>query len=355
MMKILYLIGPEFTVFSLAYPHLEYLEKKQNKVLVLSEKLNRQIDLNVCHKAIPFSRKKISFRDLSAILKIRESIISFKPRVVYLSTPKMSLLGAIACLLTKTKYVYIHRGAYYQNYNNIVKFLFKKIDQFVINNSLRTNFISESLFHYVDNQLEVNRNKIFKPKYNSSKGVDTFKFKPSLIRNSRIRIIHCGRICEDKGFYDLLELIKNFANDERIYITIIGRLEINSNQIKEFLKVISKSDNVKFIKWTDKLFHYMNNSDIHFFPSMREGFGNVAIEAASSGVVTIAKDIPGVKDAVKNFESGFLVNSGGEMIEKTQYLINNIDILDKMKTLARDFALQEFDPQKVIPEILRTR
>ena len=30
-MKIIYLIGPDFTVFSLAYPHLKYLIEQKNK------------------------------------------------------------------------------------------------------------------------------------------------------------------------------------------------------------------------------------------------------------------------------------------------------------------------------------
>ena len=227
-MKIIYLIGPNFTVFSLAYPHLKYLIDQKNQVLLLSESFNKNLDLDINHISIPFSRQKLSYKDFFAIKKINNCIKNFKPDIVYVSTPKASLLGSISCYLKKTKYVYIHRGAYYQNFNNIFQFIFKKIDQFVINNSLRTNFISKSLYNYVNENLDINKYKIFEPKFNSSKGVDTERFKPLLIKNDKIEIIYCGRICIDKGFVSLLNLINKFSNDKNVNIKIVGRLEITN-------------------------------------------------------------------------------------------------------------------------------
>jgi len=352
-MKIIYLIGPDFTVFSLAYPHLKYLIDQKNQVLLLSESFNKNLDLDVNHISIPFSRQKLSYKDFFAIKKINNCIKNFKPDIVYVSTPKASLLGSISCYLKKTKYVYIHRGAYYQNFNSIFQFFFKKIDQFVINNSLRTNFISKSLYNYVNENLDINKSKIFEPKFNSSKGVDTERFKQSLIKNDKIEIIYCGRICIDKGFIPLLNLINKFSNDKNVNIKIVGRLEITNSQINSFMSIIEKSDNIKLIDWTDRLQDFMNIADIHFFPSFREGFGNVAIEAASSGAVTIGRNIPGVQDAIKDGKSGYLLNNDLDMIEKIDYLIENPKKLQEMKLEARKFAIQNFKSSEIIPLILK--
>jgi glycosyltransferase involved in cell wall biosynthesis len=45
-------------------------------------------------------------------------------------------------------------------------------------------------------------------------------------------------------------------------------------------------------------------------PSIREGFGLNVIEANALGVPCVAYDVPGLKDSIRNGETGILVNSG---------------------------------------------
>lgn len=54
---------------------------------------------------------------------------------------------------------------------------------------------------------------------------------------------------------------------------------------------------------------YMRNADIHVFPSIdrTEAFGLVALEAASSGLPTIASNLPGVNFVVQHPKTGLLV------------------------------------------------
>jgi glycosyltransferase involved in cell wall biosynthesis len=45
-------------------------------------------------------------------------------------------------------------------------------------------------------------------------------------------------------------------------------------------------------------------------PSMMEGWGIVVIEANACGTPVIASDVPGLRDSVRNFKSGYLVPYG---------------------------------------------
>ncbi len=57
---------------------------------------------------------------------------------------------------------------------------------------------------------------------------------------------------------------------------------------------------------------YYRAADVHLFPSTKraEAFGMVALEAAASGLPTIASDLPGVRGVVLNGETGLLEPAG---------------------------------------------
>jgi glycosyltransferase involved in cell wall biosynthesis len=57
---------------------------------------------------------------------------------------------------------------------------------------------------------------------------------------------------------------------------------------------------------------YYRASDLHVFPSTdrTEAFGLVALEAAATGIPTIASDLPGVREVVRHDETGLLVAPG---------------------------------------------
>jgi len=50
---------------------------------------------------------------------------------------------------------------------------------------------------------------------------------------------------------------------------------------------------------------------IHVLPSTKEGWGISVVEAAACGTPTVAYDVVGLRDSVKNMETGLLVPFNG--------------------------------------------
>ncbi|OGY86674.1 MAG: hypothetical protein A3G01_00465 [Candidatus Kerfeldbacteria bacterium RIFCSPLOWO2_12_FULL_43_9] len=80
--------------------------------------------------------------------------------------------------------------------------------------------------------------------------------------------------------------------------------------------------------------------------SDREGFGIVALEAASCGLPVIAAGIEGIPDAIQNGKNGFLLPSGDADIW-IQRLPILVDQGQKMRSAIRAYTLAHFDWSRI--------
>ena len=65
-------------------------------------------------------------------------------------------------------------------------------------------------------------------------------------------------------------------------------------------------------------------------PGDYEGFGLVALEAASQGTLTLAANVDGIPSAVKHEENGLLINPGDTQhwVDNILHLISNESVLN---------------------------
>lgn len=74
----------------------------------------------------------------------------------------------------------------------------------------------------------------------------------------------------------------------------------------------SIAERVSFAGWHDQrdLMRMYDEHGVFLFPSFFEGFGKTFLEAMSRGLVVIASDNGGMRDVIKDGQSGFLVKTG---------------------------------------------
>ena len=191
-------------------------------------------------------------------------------------------------------------------------------------------------------------------------GVDTEKFLETHSREelekivgekleNRKIILTTGRLARHKGVDWFLENVVPRLSDDILYLVagdgekrkVIEKI-IKEKGVEHKTKMLGRvnDNNLKIL---------YNTADLYIKPNIRvdgtmEGFGIVAIEAASCRLPVIASDLEGLKDAIEDGENGFLVESqdAEQFIQKINELLSDNKFRYEFGEKARQYVVENF-------------
>lgn len=312
---------------------------------------------NVGHiKFIKLVRQPSIFIDFIALIQLFWFFLFHRFDVVIYSTPKALLLGSLASFSTfQNKRIALVRGRAYENFVGKKRIFFELLDKVCLKVSHQVIFISNELKKMYLNENLTTKNKSFVIGAGSSNGVDTIKFSPVKFEknNKLFSIVVIGRVCFDKGIEDLYKILKDI-NSENLEIKIVGRVEDDESQ-SVLNNILAEHNYVKYYSHVDSPADFFSQADLHLFLSHREGFGNVAIEAASCNTPTFCYDISGLRDSVLNNVSGkrFLFQDYQSIARAINDAKANPDRFKESYSGSRAWVLENFSQEKVWEEYLR--
>lgn len=147
-----------------------------------------------------------------------------------------------------------------------------------------------------------------------TEGLDQTLYKPIKEKNPNPHILYVGRIKRFKGVHLLIEAMRQVV--EKVpdaKLDIVGRGDPQyETELKQRVKSLKLEDAVTFHGYVseEEKVRFMQEARVLVLPSQREGFGLVVIEANACGTPVVATDVPGLRDAVVNGETGLLVSYG---------------------------------------------
>jgi phosphatidylinositol alpha-1,6-mannosyltransferase len=180
--------------------------------------------------------------------------------------------------------------------------------------------------------------------------------------DDRLVLLSVGRLARRKGVlefvrYSLPSIVEEYPT--AIFL-IIGGNPVLSLSHKEDLKALIQDDvkklgleqNVRLLGWVERreLINLYLACDIFVLPAIEvkgdvEGFGIVLIEANAAGKPVVSTRVGGILDAVKDGESGVLVEAGA-WDELTNVIINLLadeTLRQSIGHLGRERARTQFD------------
>ena len=186
-------------------------------------------------------------------------------------------------------------------------------------------------------------------------GVEFYKAK-KFAKTKNPTILFMNRIKKYKGIQVLLDSIKELRKDKSI--SNLKVLIAGSGEALEEMKSYAKKHKIKEVEFLgrvseEKKAELMQKAWVFINPSFKEGWSIVNMEANYFSTLVIGSDVTGIRDSIKNNETGLLFKNqdSKDLAEKIKFIIKNKRERDRMSKKAKAWS-KKFSWDKKADEYL---
>ncbi|MFK8302485.1 glycosyltransferase family 4 protein [Capnocytophaga stomatis] len=165
--------------------------------------------------------------------------------------------------------------------------------------------------------------------------------------------IFVGRLVSDKGINELVEAFSSL-NIDNLKLLLVGPMEKELDPLKEkTLHEIEKNHSIISVGYQKDVRPYFAISDCLAFPSYREGFPNVVMQAGAMGLPSIVTNINGCNEIIIEGENGTIipVKNMEELKKQMESLSTDKVRYNKLKEKSRKMIANRYE-QSVVWEAL---
>lgn len=319
------------------------------------------VDEGVEKLPIPMERGIAPLADALSLFRLWRALRRLHPRITEFSTPKAGLLGNVAAALCGVPYrIYMLRGLRLETASGLRRKLLKASEwvasvcaHAVVCNSDSLRREATALGLAPGKKLRLVAN-------GSSNGVDAERFcpGPDAIRAglgipAGVPVIgFVGRLTCDKGIPTLLDAFEELLKAiPAARLLLVGWFDDSEDalgpaeraRIRSHPRILATGFVADTAPWYRAI-------DLLVLPTLREGFPNVILEAAASGVPAITTMVTGARDAVVNERTGLLVQPGDShaLARAILRLIESPAIRLRLGTAAREWVVEQFEERRIL-------
>ena len=182
--------------------------------------------------------------------------------------------------------------------------------------------------------------------------IDSSQFRLSQAHNP-VNITFIGRLSELKGCHQFPYFMENLNKNYRnIKFTFVGNGPL-SGPLSSFCKRKGYSATFTGVVPNREIPDILAKSSILVLPSFTEGFPLVCLEALASGVPVVAYDVGGIKEVVRNNETGYTIplNDKKKFLDGISWLVDNEEERVKMGKRGRSIIQENYDWEVAVPKI----
>ena len=297
-------------------------------------------------EATTMSRKITPFQDLKSLWEMWNFLRKEKPQIVHTHTPKAGIIGMLAARLAGVPHrLHTVAGLPLMEATGTKRKILNFVEKLTYSSATRVYPNSKGLYDFILQNNFTQSNKLKIIANGSSNGIDTAFFSPDQVTEiERVTLreklniqpddfvfVFVGRIVSDKGINELIKAFSELQAAENnepagIKLLLVGGLENDLDPLNsETLAEINQNKDIISVGFQQDVRSFFAIADALVFPSYREGFPNVVMQAGAMGLPSIVSDINGCNEIIIEGENGLIIPP--KNVEKLK---------EKMLTLAKD-------------------
>ena len=319
---------------------------------------------------VELTRQITPIKDLKALWILYRYFRKEKPDIVHTHTPKAGLIGMLAAYLAKVPHrLHTVAGMPLMEIVGLKRKTLNFIEKLTYRCACRVYPNSKGLYEFIVKNKFCPKHKLIVIGNGSSNGIDTNHFSPSsysfeqreklknklAIQTNNIVFCFVGRLVKDKG---INELVDSFIEINKKYrytkLMLVGPFERELDPLlPETEKEIQNHPDILSVGSQIDVRPFLAISDIFVFPSYREGFPNVIMEAGAMELPCIVTDINGCNEIIEEGVNGLIIppKDKEQLRAKMQLLLENSDLRSRLKQNARIRITMHYE-QKMVWEAL---
>jgi Glycosyltransferase len=320
---------------------------------------------------IEMQRQISPFKDFVSLIKLYRYFKRERPDVIHSITPKAGLLSMLAGKLAGVPVrMHTFTGLIFPYKSGLMQKILILMDKVLC--YCATNIYPEGQgvkndlkkFRITDKPLKIIGN-------GNVNGIDSTYFDPALISEndkkelrkslgigaSDFIYVFVGRIVKDKGINELVEAFTDIdKKNQNTKLILVGTFEQKLDPIsQETESLITTNPNIITVGYQKDIRPYLGIADLFVFPSYREGFPNVLLQAGALGLPSIATDISGCNEIIRDGINGYIVPSKShkDLQDKMQELLQDPQLRQQMAERSRGLIIQNYERGFLWNEILK--
>jgi glycosyltransferase involved in cell wall biosynthesis len=299
---------------------------------------------------VEMTRTISPIKDLVSLWKIYKLIKKEKPFIVHSHTPKAGTLGMMAAKLAGVPNrlhtiaglpLLVATGAKRKLLDFVEKITYACATKIYPNSLGLKNIIIQNgytkpsklkvIANGSSNGIDVNH---FSIENISEETKATLREELNIIEDD-IVFVFVGRLVTDKGINELISAFKKLSADyQNIKLLLVGTFESELDPLHDStLNEIESNNNIINVGWQTDVRPYFAISNVLAFPSYREGFPNVVMQAGAMELPSIVTNINGCNEIIKEGVNGLIIPPKDEN-ELYLAMLNIIENPSKQKELA---------------------
>lgn len=311
--------------------------------------------------AIPIRREIAPIADIVSLARLWWLLLRLRPEMTEFSTPKAGLLGNFAAWLAGVPArIYVLRGFKVERTRGVKRCILLAAErvtsacaQVVLCNS--HSIRAEALALGVAPEAKLNLLGD-----GSSNGVDVERFSPGpsevrerlgLPREAPV-VGFVGRLTRDKGLPELIEAFDAILKAKpEAHLLLVGWFDASEDSLSAGLRArIQSHPRIQCTGLVADTAPYYRAMDVMVLPTWREGFPNVVLEAAATGVPVVTTISTGSRDSVVPEVTGLLIPPGypEAISEAVLKLLRDPARRQRMGEAARAWVVEHYSNDRVL-------